>query len=92
MKYHPELILDEVFRRALAVLGPDRVLFGTDSSYFPRGWHKAIYDEQRLVVERRALAPQALQASIFDTVRTFTGGAFQDDATLIVIGMERTGN
>ena len=64
LKYHPELILDEVFRRALAVLGPDRVLFGTDSSYFPRGWHKAIYDEQRAIVERLGV-PEADAAKIF---------------------------
>ena len=27
-----------MFRTALAVVGPDRLLFGTDSSFFPRGW------------------------------------------------------
>ena len=46
-KYYPGLSLDAVFRQALAVLGPDRILFGTDSSFFPRGWQRAVYDEQR---------------------------------------------
>ena len=46
-KYHPGLSLDAVFRQALAVLGPDRILFGTDSSFFPRGWQRAVHDEQR---------------------------------------------
>ena len=36
----------EVFRRTLAVVGPDRLLFGTDSSFFPRGWHREIFDQQ----------------------------------------------
>lgn len=45
-KYYPGLTLDEVFRRALAVAGPDRILFGTDSSFFPRGWQQPIYDAQ----------------------------------------------
>ncbi|HEU4688035.1 MAG TPA: amidohydrolase family protein [Vicinamibacterales bacterium] len=46
MRYHPRLTLAEVFRSALEVAGPDRVLFGTDSSFFPRGWQAAIRDAQ----------------------------------------------
>jgi len=44
--YHPGLTLDAVFRQSLAVVGPERLLFGTDSSFFPRGWHRAVYDAQ----------------------------------------------
>ncbi|SRR5579883_80307 len=40
------LDLKTVFRRALDVVGPGRLLFGTDSSFFPRGWHRAIFEEQ----------------------------------------------
>jgi predicted TIM-barrel fold metal-dependent hydrolase len=36
----------DVFKRALEVAGPDRVMFGTDSSFFPRGWNRAVYDAQ----------------------------------------------
>jgi predicted TIM-barrel fold metal-dependent hydrolase len=42
----PPLELRAVFERALEVAGPRRLLFGTDSSYYPRGWHRAIFDEQ----------------------------------------------
>jgi len=38
--------LRQVFRRAIDVLGPKRLLFGTDSSFFPRGWQHAIFEEQ----------------------------------------------
>ena len=38
--------LRHVFRQALDVVGPSRLLFGTDSSYFPRGWHDEIFEEQ----------------------------------------------
>src|SRR5208282_3892857 len=38
--------LRNIFRRALDVLGPQRLLFGTDSSFFPRGWHAAIFEDQ----------------------------------------------
>ena len=28
------------------LVGPDRLLFGSDSSYYPRGWHYQIFEEQ----------------------------------------------
>ncbi len=46
MAYHPSLTLAEVFRQALAVAGADRLLFGTDSSCFPRGWNREVHDTQ----------------------------------------------
>jgi hypothetical protein len=52
MRYTPGLTLEQVFETALGVLGPRRLLFGTDSSFFPRGWHRAIYDRQRTALER----------------------------------------
>ena len=32
--------LERVFERALSVLGPQRILYGSDSSFFPRGFLK----------------------------------------------------
>jgi uncharacterized protein len=47
VRYQPETLdLKGVFRRALEVVGPSRLLFGSDSSFFPRGWHPAIYEAQ----------------------------------------------
>lgn len=40
------LELKTVFRRALDIGGPTRLLFGTDSSYFPRGWHRPVFEQQ----------------------------------------------
>ena len=47
----PPLTLDGVFRQALAVLGPERILFGSDSSFFPRGWRRPVYEAQREALE-----------------------------------------
>jgi uncharacterized protein len=47
---YEELNLPAVFRRALAVAGPQRLLFGTDSSFFPRGWNQTIFQQQSLVL------------------------------------------
>ncbi len=47
MRYEEaHLDLRTVFRRALDVAGPERLLFGTDSSYFPRGWNAPIFETQ----------------------------------------------
>jgi predicted TIM-barrel fold metal-dependent hydrolase len=37
------LDLKTVFQRARAVCGYRRLLFGSDSSYFPRGWNAGIF-------------------------------------------------
>ena len=42
VKYQaPMMEVRDAFRRSLNLLGPRRLLFGTDSSFFPRGWHRA---------------------------------------------------
>jgi len=51
VKYVPGLTLTEVFRRALATAGPDRLIFGTDSSYFPRGWRRVVHGAQRTALD-----------------------------------------
>ncbi len=69
LKYSPGLTLRHVFAQALSVIGPERLLFGTDSSYFPRGWHAAIRDAQLAVLDELGVPhvdQQALCAGNFD--------------------------
>src|SRR5262245_17311976 len=51
MTYHPGLTLGAVFRQALAVAGADRLLFGSDSSFFPRGWVRDVYEAQSTALQ-----------------------------------------
>ena len=51
IKYIPGLTLTDVFRQALTTLGADRLIFGTDSSSFPRGWRRVIMGAQRAVLD-----------------------------------------
>src|SRR5436305_6528114 len=44
------LDLKTVFQRALNVVGAHRLLFGTDSSFFPRGWNSEVFVEQTRVL------------------------------------------
>ena len=50
IKFNPGLTLREVFARALDCAGPRRLVFGTDSSFFPRGWHAAIFEAQQAIL------------------------------------------
>jgi predicted TIM-barrel fold metal-dependent hydrolase len=57
MKYgDPDLTLAAVFRQALGVVGPDRLLFGTDSSCFPRGWVSDVFDRQAAALDEAGVS------------------------------------
>lgn len=66
IKYEQGHTLPAVFRKALDVAGPRRLLFGTDSSFFPRGWHAAVFETQRA-----ALAEIGISAA--DAAAIFAG-------------------
>jgi uncharacterized protein len=51
IRYTPGLTLEAVFRAALGVAGPSRLLFGTDSSFFPRGWQRGVAEAQQAVLD-----------------------------------------
>ena len=51
IKYTPGLTLEQVFKTALDVVGPDRLIFGTDSSFFPRGWNGEIHQKQKSALD-----------------------------------------
>lgn len=62
MKYNPGLTLRHVYAQALAVAGADRLLFGTDSSFFPRGWNQDVFEQQRALLQDMAVDDSAQRA------------------------------
>jgi predicted TIM-barrel fold metal-dependent hydrolase len=60
IRYTPGLTLAEVFRQALTIVGPHRVLFGSDSSFFPRGWRRVIHGAQRAILEEIGVEPETV--------------------------------
>jgi uncharacterized protein len=56
--------LRDVFARAIDVLGPGRVMFGTDSNVFPAGWRADRLAEQREIVAELGLTA-AEQQQVF---------------------------
>jgi predicted TIM-barrel fold metal-dependent hydrolase len=45
------LELRDVFRAAIRVFGMERILFGTDSTFLPRGWRRDVFDAQVQVLK-----------------------------------------
>lgn len=64
IRYTPGLTLEAVLTTAVSVAGARRLLFGTDSSFFPRGWQRGIYDAQRNALTAIGVSPED-QALIF---------------------------
>jgi predicted TIM-barrel fold metal-dependent hydrolase len=61
LSYHPGLTLPAVFRHTIDTIGAERLIFGTDSSFFPRGWQRAVYESQVNALD---------SAGVNETVRT----------------------
>jgi uncharacterized protein len=64
IKYTPGLTLEHVFKTALDVVGPERLLFGTDSSFFPRGWNREVFERQQTALNSIGVGKPA-QEKIF---------------------------
>lgn len=62
VRYQAEPVdLERIFRSALEVAGPERLLFGTDSSFFPRGWHRQIYEGQLQALRNLAVTREQVE-------------------------------
>lgn len=72
----PPLTLQEVFKRSLEVLGAERILFGTDSSYFPRGWRSDIFERQLQILEAMQISTQHKQLIFGGNIARLLGIAF----------------
>ncbi len=68
MRYLPGLTLADVFRTALGVMTAERLLFGSDSSFFPRGWVRSVLDDQRAALTQAGATPA--------DIACVTGGTF----------------
>lgn len=67
------LDLRSVYRRALDVAGPKRLLFGTDSSFFPRGWHDAVFEAQAKALYELGLDTDVVSLIFGENLLRLTG-------------------
>jgi hypothetical protein len=56
------LALADVFRAALDVFGAERILFGTDSSVFPRGWRADLFQTQLAALQAAGATEAQVEA------------------------------
>ncbi len=65
LRWYPErLNVEDLFRKFYETVGPSRIIFGSDSSYFPRGFvHRYLFDQIRDC--RRLGMPEGDMALIF---------------------------
>jgi len=67
------MTLADAFRRALDVVGPKRLLFGSDSSFFPRGWVRSILETQKQALSEAGASSEMEQAILGDNLRSLIG-------------------
>jgi len=64
------LDLRSVFRRVIDVLGTERLLFGTDSSFFPRGWNTAVFEAQTTALYELGLDQEKASQILYSNLLT----------------------
>ncbi len=69
----PPLDLLQIFRRSLDAIGPQRLLFGTDSSFFPRGWRRDIFETQFEILTQLGLSKKEKQAILGGNIARILG-------------------
>lgn len=67
------LDLARVFERALALAGPRRLLFGTDSSTFPRGWNRNVFEEQSRALQAAGVSRNEAELVFGGNLRRLLG-------------------
>lgn len=71
LRYQPgNMTLVDVFRHALEVAGPKRILFGSDSSWFPRGWVSGIRGVQEKALIAAGADPETEHAIFGGNLRS----------------------
>jgi predicted TIM-barrel fold metal-dependent hydrolase len=74
MRYQSEKTdLARVFRRAIDAVGPSRLLFGSDSSWFPRGWVGSVYRDQLQALADAGVDEEGARAILSGNLRGLLG-------------------
>jgi len=60
--------LDQVFRRCYEALGAGKIIFGTDSSFFPRGYRTNLLEQQLEIFNRLGLSHAEIDDIFFGNI------------------------
>jgi predicted TIM-barrel fold metal-dependent hydrolase len=61
-RHQPGLTPAQALSRAVEVMGPHRLLFGSDSSFFPRGWRRDVFELQMAHFREAGLSESTVAA------------------------------
>jgi len=67
------LDLDTVVAKTLEAFGPDRILFGSDSSALPRGWRRDLFDLQAAAFRKAGCDDEAMRKIFGGNLRRILG-------------------
>ena len=74
LAYMPShLDLKTVFEKTLQVFGPQRLLFGTDSNVFPRGWRRDILHQQMEILRELQTTQEAAEQILGGNIARLLG-------------------
>lgn len=65
---HPLTVAD-LFQRTLNTVGSERLIFGTDSSFFPRGYRANILNDQLAICHDLDLSPEQIDNIFYGNIR-----------------------
>ena len=67
------LTLKDLFAKSLDTVGPERIIFGTDSSWFPRGWSKSYFDRQVGICNELGLNQEEMDLIFYRNAKSLLG-------------------
>ena len=74
MRWMPyEVSLRDLFQKAIETIGPERLIFGTDSSYFPRGFSMEYLREQLRVCYELGVSEDSIRMIFHDNAARLLG-------------------
>ncbi len=74
MRWMPyPLTLEDLFRKAYETVGPERIVFGTDSSWFPRGFARHYLEEQLRVCRQLRMKEDEIELIFAGNARRLLG-------------------
>ncbi len=68
------LTVADLFRRTIDAVGADRLVFGTDSSFFPRGYRTNILNDQLAICDDLGLSPAKIDDIFCGNIRRMLDG------------------
>ncbi len=71
----PQADLETVFAQAIEIYGAERLLFGSDSSFFPRGWNRQIFKTQFPILQEIGLGLGEVRAILGGNLERLLSGA-----------------